>query len=1544
MLAELYYLTSQACPCVSSQQSCPYSLSKVAMPVDESLLNVTVLQPGVLFHGESSGQSVYYRFEVPIDPDMPCPIARLELLTQLGTMSMFVSNEGIPSVDSHIWSLGYGSKDSIVLCPWVPLVTYGTYYVAMVNQLGSAVNAWGIRLTLQNAATCNVTASSSSAPNAIYNGQAVYSKMAPFSNQYYQYNIDVAPTSTKRCAQFSVALAGTTLGTDGNLYVSTTNPTPNQNSIVEWLSASVGDTTISVMICVPAGASTLPVYIGTYNRSPLLATYLLTATSSFEATSLPLSSSLYAQSAESLTFGAAPRLVCGNDSLSSTQVFSCIAPASEGCDSQGSDCCYLFAPLAPVEAPTPVEPWNPWDTSLPQINTVPWDDAISYELVSGKLSWMLYLGYSNPTTGIQYVTADPSTCVVQLGQMLVTSASDLVTGNISFTKKQLTCDYAAYKQVTNQMNAIIEQMSTLTDYDLLALQHVRLNILAMSDDILACDSLLSELATTTTTTREAEVPGACFAIPGTPAWASDPCCNTSLAVDTCCSLTNISIASLSYSDEQTSAVNSMCSNPACATHAVSSFISAESSIGNSNTGCSSQFLASASPELTTRLQSAPSKCQDALLMDSLYGTACLVDADCAGVGICDLLTMRCNHTLNDVTDCVASILDDTVARAYYNAHGRTDDVVAPNTTAALIREYNYANRCIGEGSVAFLNAYHYELLEANCIDSCPATPACVDQDCKVNPLCNSTSTPTACSRYWTLVPADNVGCLNYMRCNWMKCDSTMTSVDCASLCVNSSISAQTCVNCASVDGCMEVYGLDEAQCGAGLCTLGSNYTATECVNSGSCSLTCPTCNTSTGCIQNGFCSDASILGPYIAELGSDGVCIQPFEYFLDGVACQNGTYSVASGCVNLSLPNSGNCTEAGLSWVTLATSQAECMAHGQGCRFASTPNVLLDIPISTCSLCSSAETFYYYTWTHGVWTQGRVQQLAWVNRTYEAPFKIGPQLAFNDLIADLDSAVASVLTFPFITEALCRYTTSYSVASSLICDCSPDSPGDCYTTVVNQQVGAGSACSGIESTLNTRIASLTVLGNALPAHSSCQLVSLYSTSASEFELDESHSLSSAIFQSSPTNSFWVVTAQGSSVSIGQIVSGAVNVTVGDVTSVGDDSVYLCIYVESDIQQAHIAEVWSLAQLVGGVVQAFPPSATVNFTGLAVCDYVPGTGTYFATKLVTNYQTQQVNSVSNIQQSDAGIALYFITAAFAVLQGVMLLLNFKKEKIIRLKLVFVVLVCINCLVRGAYLIVPSKSFVGFESIQFIIFELPSFLFFSVYLSIIYLWVNVVLKASRFGRRKGFLGDVETLSRDVFVVFNLLLYMIFIVFMYLISILPSLEQPSPCFLGAQNNSLRNSSFYKVKLAYWSIVAGLCFLVSLGFIAGATSLLRMVLSVEATGITKHNQGDARSKRMSKLYLITAVAMMCTLFLMVRAALFLYSSVTSKPINVMVFVLLEVIPSLGLLYYLRPYWFLSWFRSSGTSSRTTSDRGTTHSRSDKGSSAPRSPPLSSR
>lgn len=81
------------------------------------------------------------------------------------------------------------------------------------------------------------------------------------------------------------------------------------------------------------------------------------------------------------------------------------------------------------------------------------------------------------------------------------------------------------------------------------------------------------------------------------------------------------------------------------------------------------------------------------------------------------------------------------------------------------------------------------------------------------------------------------------------------------------------------------------------------------------------------------------------------------------------------------------------------------------------------------------------------------------------------------------------------------------------------------------------------------------------------------------------------------------------------------------------------------------------------------------------------------------------------------------------------------------------------------------------------------------------------------------------------------------------------------------------------------------------GFVLLLKPILKTN-----KQTKSTKDSEMNSKLLIITIIAMLCVVSMLVRSALFLYSSITRKTLSAIGLVILEAIPSVGLLYYLSP------------------------------------------
>jgi len=141
----------------------------------------------------------------------------------------------------------------------------------------------------------------------------------------------------------------------------------------------------------------------------------------------------------------------------------------------------------------------------------------------------------------------------------------------------------------------------------------------------------------------------------------------------------------------------------------------------------------------------------------------------------------------------------------------------------------------------------------------------------------------------------------------------------------------------------------------------------------------------------------------------------------------------------------------------------------------------------------------------------------------------------------------------------------------------------------------------------------------------------------------------------------------------------------------------------------------------------------------------------------------------------------------------------------------------------------------------------------------------------------------------------MHTVFIVFIILFYTLPLLQN-TPCSLGSLNQHVRNQQEYNINLAYNIFVALICTTICIGFILASGSVLLPMLAML-------NRNKRRATLFNRIKLISFIALTCTICFLIRTALFLYSAITTNSITVIFFVLLEAIPNLGLVYYLRPF-----------------------------------------
>jgi hypothetical protein len=1508
-----------ACACTNSTVPCQLSQTASSnVVVDEAGYTIETLQEDVWLSGTvlNNEDSRYFKLDLAFNSSRACPMLLIELDATLGTMSLLVSNNEIPNTASRRWYLPYYGASTYTICPSNPNMTYGRYYIALENQFGNVYNSYRIRYRVVNSPTCQ---SQVPQPDLLLDdgisstwlSDGLETPDTVGEGEYVFYRL----LTPGPCTTVSASVFSWTGEFDVDIFASATSfyPTAGNKTSFQWRGTLDGDDFVNFVYCNPDQQVTQnTIYFGIRGVTPGDSEFSLIATSMQWEQPQPLTSLSFSQYVYELSYGSTPVLTC------SDQEYRCGFATYSACDKDYNyDCCYLFSPIPATKVVQPLWPWSEWDESIGDLAmSIPWSDTTPIE--SGKLAWKLYLSRSTDYAdgsgeNLKLATSNPSTCSLSLNTNIVDSKGNAISGSISFQPKPKTCSYNELKTIKTTITDISSSLVSQTDISLLGLQQTRLAIASLDPVYTACQDFVSSL-TTTTTEIDTLDHIYCSYSPGTSAWEADPCCNPSAAATSCCRPKPVFISRISSRSADSDKIKAQCQTPECAEGTIEEWSRLEASNADSSSGCAATFNKDSSLDQLEALSKFIDECRVELVGYDLQGSSCSNDSDCLSGSVCDAYTKRCNHTDSQVIECMANSMDMMTATILFNQWSISEAVTIPR----LVQELGLrvmTSQCAGPSGIKYRDSYYLRGYIDACVDTCRKEhrePICFDRSspfCVIDADCDGAQVDGACYRFWDHLSNDLDGCLAEQSCNWMDC----TGVDdCSNQCVNSSISTHVCVDCSSTSGCTSVEDVigDSARCQLGLCSTNSSAVGSaEC--GGVCDRDCPSCGTDFGCTQHGVCSDYDLISSALHDSSVTGACLYPSYYDLSsgGWLCDNeNDVLIPNGCLNVSSLSAASCPT---TWYTLASGELQCLDTSlYGC-YDPENEVWNGLNESECVACNSTSDYLwqpYFSWNRGVWTEGEIKPLKWIQREYAPENQIKSTINYMHVFQLVKSAITTQFAFSYTTEAQCRYSVPLQLVETTLCNCGDTGidPRTCFASATDVPMGQGRGCPFLDSTISTRTTTLAISSTTFPPANGCQAVIISFTPATQYKLSVSQEVSQALFRDSPTNAYWVV-INGENAYVGQIISGGVKVS-WSVTL--DDSMDLCILPESSIEIASVASEYAISKLVDGSIIQPLSSASMNADG-RVCAPIKEPGTYFASAVVPNYASQ-TNRVSVVQYR-LGAAIYLACFVFGVIQLVLLLLDYRRQKILSFKIAFICVILVNCIIRTTYVLLPANTFRnGLDSIQFIVFELPTFLYFTVFTVIMYMWLLVVLKAMLWARR-GELSTKERRMRLGFILANCAMYLIFVVFIYLVAILPAKQKGSPCFFGS-SDSQSGSVTYRIKLAYWIFQAVVVCLVSAGFVTGAAMLGRT--------FHKSTKSNKQAKYYTQIAIISTVALVCIIFLLIRAAIFLWAAKTGRTLNVIVFVILEVVPQAMLLFYVHPFRCFSEEGRSSSSSRHQSGR----------------------
>jgi hypothetical protein len=113
--------------------------------------------------------------------------------------------------------------------------------------------------------------------------------------------------------------------------------------------------------------------------------------------------------------------------------------------------------------------------------------------------------------------------------------------------------------------------------------------------------------------------------------------------------------------------------------------------------------------------------------------------------------------------------------------------------------------------------------------------------------------------------------------------------------------------------------------------------------------------------------------------------------------------------------------------------------------------------------------FIFFYW-QGVWTPGYVKSLVWMQRNYSSVNSIARTINYTFFRQEINRAIATKISFSYITDALCRYGNIFATVGDLLCDCmSGYSDTSCYSGATSTLIGVLKGCPYISSTIHVHL-------------------------------------------------------------------------------------------------------------------------------------------------------------------------------------------------------------------------------------------------------------------------------------------------------------------------------------------------------------------------------------------------------------------------------------------------------------------------------------------
>eukprot|EP01127_Copromyxa_protea_P001263 TRINITY_DN1129_c1_g1_i1.p1 TRINITY_DN1129_c1_g1~~TRINITY_DN1129_c1_g1_i1.p1 ORF type:complete len:1521 (+),score=172.56 TRINITY_DN1129_c1_g1_i1:68-4630(+) len=1461
---ELYFVDNWPCPCLMGNET-----FKSLLTLEGHDYNFTTLKKDSHVRQQTTSRAMF-KFEIK-ESDFPSgpPALRIFMDVSIGSVLTTVATEKVPTESNYHWFKSHGSLPTMGICPTFEGYGFGWYYISVSSgELSEFTISW----TTVDTTLCT-------GPPPPDSGNTV-DQILENNKPHVIKNIKKSFwfSVNQLCTNFSISSQSTIMHVSLGVPVVTT-------ADAQMNSQNFGPNSISLMnVCSPSGS--VPWNISLFS---LATRNTYTATNDTGFMLRPLTS-LSANQYFNTFIGNHVSLTCENES------FYCKATSYKGnmepFDPKFS--CGRFGMLAPLQES---EPWSMplYETfTFSPFRNVAWNQYKAEDNIPKRMNFYLLRQVTSSNFSRIFSRSAPENCTIHLSPSFVNEWGEITSTEISgFKLKEPPCNHAELQEVRKEYLKVLSEQKQSKSFDELVFSQLKMSVLLNKDVVLGCKSLLSDLMDIREVDRVYENQTSCSNNEFNPSYTSDPCCLTSPQVEMCCNH-NVSSPVTHVESVTLSAVVGSCQAARCANISFENYKAAISNSYDKDTGCDASWAAS--------IQGLVDQAQLILRCATklwgkmeMPGTPCDQDSACLFGGRCGVYGI-CVYTHEHLLLCMESygnpVWNKMIGQRLLVSWGVKSPITFQIFADEAAKRY-VKPMCTGTGSIDYRPHFEYALPSDSCTDMCVRNgklPKCLSTDpegCQASAICLFNTNFLCRKREFVFVNETyNNECVEEKSCNWIiRSEVELSEDECLS------DMTPMCFDCYSPP-CRKLSGWTEDQCKQGMCGQ-SNPTFTDAAlctsQTRKCSIPCVNCNR-TECEALQKCDTDKLLKPMATALSNQkGVCFFP-PNIVNGVESCGSFTRYEFGCLAVSIRSIVGCRSAGYTWINQSLTVEECDLFA-GCFDG---EIVTSKTPEECA-CAGKTWRTYFNVKNGTYSENKLRELVWTTPSWEPKRKVEPVFDFIQYYEDTMSFITEYSSLKYVRASLCRDVPLLDVLSTASCDCNPthkdgEENGEyekgCYEVTEGTIVDFIWGCPFIEESRHASNFKLDIYPNSFSPDYPCKAItiSVFSYNIYTFRAVDAR-LSSHVFTEIPKNIYTTLYFQ-ELIMEGQIVTNGV-VIDWLVEGMIDDPMRLCIPIEHNIELSDLFEFFEMGRVArddGVYVYRDDSFLQTSFVEDGqICAYITEPGEYIG--VFVRDAKPLFNSV--LAQSVIASIIYFLLLAMTICQMLVIMQHDARKK---QKIVFATFTFVFLLIRAVYFAVYPSGAIEAEPIaSYFVFEFPTFLFLVMNSTVIYLWLEISEAIEKVNTSSAFRSPIFGWA-----LWNVLVLLCFIVFIIVYYVAPSEGNSLPCslFFAKQPSQAK----LDVSFAYVVFVAVLSIAMAIIFIFTGIKLLAPLLS--HLNFTQQ-WNDSQKRLLIHTWLVMSIFVIC---FVTKSVLLIVAITRGFSVPIIVFALLEQIPTAVLLWYIKP------------------------------------------